>query len=88
MILKKPIVFLHLLIVVEGAKTPTGSWGRGRPRRSETTRRLPGPPVESEAHGTKINSLVYSTNTPVHKSDKTHENSVIYITEWELLEMV
>ncbi|WP_423990512.1 hypothetical protein [Mesobacillus sp.] len=38
--------------------TPAGAAGQVRPRRSEATRRLSASPAESEAPGTKINSLV------------------------------
>ncbi|MBS8265305.1 hypothetical protein DYI25_12695 [Mesobacillus boroniphilus] len=85
---KSSIVFLPPVDCSGRREDSYGSMGQGRPRRIETTRRLPGPPVESEAPGTKINRLIYQQIPPVHKSDKTDENSVIYITEWGLLEMV
>jgi hypothetical protein len=44
---------------VEGAKTPVGSAGQVRPRRSEATRRLSASPTESEAPGTEINRLIF-----------------------------
>jgi hypothetical protein len=53
------IYFLLLLIAVEGAKIPAGLAGQVRPRRSEATRRLSASSAESEAPGTKINSLIY-----------------------------
>ncbi|MEH7443599.1 hypothetical protein V7201_14910 [Bacillus sp. JJ1122] len=48
------------MIVVEGAKTPAGADGqvRPRPRRSLRARRLSASLRESDAPGTKINSLV------------------------------
>ncbi|WP_226644768.1 hypothetical protein [Mesobacillus subterraneus] len=56
---KAKYCFYILLIAVEGAKTPAGLAGQVRPRRSKATRRLSAGPAESEASGTKINSLVY-----------------------------
>ncbi|MEH7443408.1 hypothetical protein V7201_13955 [Bacillus sp. JJ1122] len=51
------MLYQILLIVLEGAQTPAGAAGQVRPRRSEATRRLSASPAESEAPGTKINSL-------------------------------
>jgi len=38
-----------------------GRTGQGRPRRSAATRRLPGPPAESEAPGVEINRQIYQS---------------------------
>jgi hypothetical protein len=49
------LVLDHLLIVVEGTKTPEGEARKARPHRHVVPRRLGGRPQESEVPGTEIN---------------------------------